>query len=210
MADLHIRAAERALQLDIVVAGHAEGDARFHHAPHEVDDADDIWPAIHQIAEEDDLAPVGMAPTRLGVGQIAELIQQLLKLVAAAVDVADDVERAGLRLAVGPQRRALDADGVNRLRRAQDRHLAEALALQPAQALAQQPHMVAHDVWAELAVGTRGVALQADRSSTSRTMAMGKTSCSRAMRTSGARSCGLTLVASITVSRPSPRRSPAM
>ena len=90
------------------------------------------------------------------------MVEQLLKLVAAAVDVADDVERAGLILAVGPQRRALDANGVNRLRRAQDRHLAEALALQPAQTLAQ-----ASRTWlrttcgAKLAVGARGVALQA-------------------------------------------------
>ncbi len=87
---------ERALQLHIVVAGHAKRLPRRHHAPHEIDDADDIRPAIHQIAEEDRLAPVGMAhaqPRRPAGSRAGPAVPQL---VVAAMNVADDVEGAGL------------------------------------------------------------------------------------------------------------------
>ena len=77
---------------------------------------------------------------------VAELREQRLQLVVAAVDVADDVERAHLLLAVGPQRRA---DDLDRVVGRDDVREAEALLLQVAQRAAQVACLAADDVRAK-------------------------------------------------------------
>ena len=88
--------------------------------------------------------------------RVAELLEQRHQLVEAAVDVADDVERAVL-VACGRSRAAARSivGRVDLLGRLQDEDVAEALALQAAQRAAQLLALVADDVRAEVAVGPR-------------------------------------------------------
>jgi hypothetical protein len=59
--------------------------------------------------------------------RVAQLSQQLLQLRATTVDVADQVERAGLAALVVQQRLDLDRRGVDLLHRAQHVHPPETL-----------------------------------------------------------------------------------
>ena len=79
--------------------------------PHEANRVQDARAAIHQIADEQGLASLrvgesAVAPDRIILTQqgrrIAEPLQQLLKFVAAAVDIADDIEWAMLSRLVVP------------------------------------------------------------------------------------------------------------
>ena len=147
--------------------------------------------------------PVGRrAPTRRRASTlVAELAQQLVELVVAAVDVADDVERAVLGAAVGPQRRALDLGRLDLLGDAQHADAAEALALQALQRAAQLRALLADDVRAEVAVRPRAVALLADRLGQVEHDRDRRTGRARlASSTSGWRASRCTLVASTTVS----------
>jgi len=76
-------------------------------------------------------------PVRVRVGAIDEFVaehaEQLLELVGAAVDVADDVEGAVLSLLVVPKRSARDRRSLHVLRRVEDVDLTEALPLQTAE-----------------------------------------------------------------------------
>src|SRR6185369_12280255 len=103
-----------------------------------------------------------MAPGSTFLRLIAEAREQHFELVAAAVDVADDVEGAGLALAVGPQRPALDDGGFDVLHGAQDEDVAEALLLQLAERAPEVVRLVADDVRPHRAVGAHAVALLAD------------------------------------------------
>ncbi len=92
---------------------------------------------------------------------VAERREQLLQLVGAAVDVADDVERPVEVLLVVPERLALDLDAVDVLG-LEHPDVAEALAPETLdRALEVQP-LAAQDVRPELAVGPLPVALLAD------------------------------------------------
>src|SRR5262249_42556982 len=99
----------------------------------------------------------GMTPPSLRVRRVAQPVEQLLQLVEAAVHVADDVERANLAAPVGPDGYALDARGVDGGDRAEGVDVAEALALQPAEALAQVAQVRADHARADVAVGAGAV-----------------------------------------------------
>ena len=144
--------------------------------------------------------------------RVAEPAEQRVQLVAAAVDVADDVERAVLVRAVVPERlrarssTASTSSGASRtktwrkpsrFRRRSERRSLRLLA--------------ADDVRAEGAVGPRrGSARGRASRAGSSTMATGRQWYSRARATSGLRASGCTLVASTTVSRPRPAACAAM
>jgi hypothetical protein len=78
------------------------------------------------------------------------------------VNVADDVERAGLALEVVPERLSHKRGGVALARRVQPEDVTEAFALKVSGITTHRDALVADDVWAELAVGPCEVALTAD------------------------------------------------
>ena len=121
--DLHVAAVQLAHQLDVVVAGHGQRDAvaRPSASP---------GAACRECAAPGRRGRRGRwpcdlsgwlrpRPVAVGLDPPAERRQQLDQLVVAAVDVADDVERAVLVLAVVPERLALDRRRVDLLERAQ-------------------------------------------------------------------------------------------
>src|SRR5690348_1011178 len=86
-----------------MVAGHAQGRADNDHVAHQPHGIQNARASVDQIANEDCLATCGVsvgtvAPERRmnfqRVRLIAQLLEQGFKLVAATVNVADDVERA--------------------------------------------------------------------------------------------------------------------
>ena len=89
-----VRAGQLPTQLQLVVAGHAEGGAGFRHPPRSLERVDDPRPAVDQIAEENDLPRLGTGPQARDVTDVAEASEQFVELVFAAVHVTDDVERA--------------------------------------------------------------------------------------------------------------------
>src|SRR5262249_34252906 len=93
---------------------------------------------------------------------VTEPLEQLLELSAAAVNVADDVERAALVPLVGPERRPLEGGGLDLLGAFEEEDVAEAFASEVAERLAELRVLVAHDARAEVAVGPPTVALLAD------------------------------------------------
>jgi hypothetical protein len=103
-----------------------------------------------------------MAHARLGVGPVAQLSEQFKQFVVAAVNIADNVERASVAPAVGPERRAGDGDGVHLFWRVQVIDVPETLALQAAHATVKLLDVVMDDPLAKLAVGAGLVALDAD------------------------------------------------
>ena len=102
-------------ELLLVVARHAQRGARLDHVADDAQRVEDARPAVDQVADEDRLASVRVAIDGTGVqpGALASLDdlvperrEQRLQLVGAAVDVADDVERAVDVLLVVPERLA--------------------------------------------------------------------------------------------------------
>src|SRR6266699_1679237 len=152
MSDLHVAAAQFAAQLVLVVAGYAQGRAGVDH-----------------VADEDDLAPVGMGYGIAGrvsvrpalLDLIAERPEERHELVEAAVNVADDVERPALLLAVTPERLALDGGRLDLLDGGKDVDGDEALPAQVAQRALEGLHVPTHDLRAKVAVRTEQVALDA-------------------------------------------------
>jgi hypothetical protein len=142
-----------------VVAGNAQRRAGLDHRLHEPHAVDDPWATVNEVADEDRLAPLGVRVCAVGSALVAELGEQLLELVVAAVNVADDVERPALLLAVVPERRARDRRRLDLLRRAEHVHLPEALLAEPAQRAAELARLVADHVRAEVAVGPAAVAV---------------------------------------------------
>ena len=138
-----------------MVAGQADGVTRGLHPHHRAQDVRRVGPAVAVVADEDRAPPV-----RVTVLGVAERGEQRLQLLVAAVDVADDVERAlsCSRLAhSGARTISTSSLGLDDVREA------EALLLQVAQRAAQVPCLAADDVRAEGAVRTRGVARLAGR-----------------------------------------------
>ncbi len=96
---------------------------------------------------------------RVPAQRVAELLEQLLELGAAAVNVADDIERAVILapvvvLLLVPDRRRVDAGDT-----VQDVDLAETLPGQPAQPTAQVCPLAPDDAGVHVAVRARRVAL---------------------------------------------------
>src|SRR5262249_2719927 len=124
--------------------------------PHAVNDP---RAAVDQVADEDRPASLRVRVGALRTAFVTELREQPLELVAAAVDIADDVERAVLVLAVVPERGSLDAPRLALLRRAPLVHRPEGLLAQPAQRGAGLARLRADRVRAEVAVGPAAVAV---------------------------------------------------
>ena len=149
-----------------MIARDAEGVAGRDHAHDEAQHARCVRPAVDEVADEDRppirvMGAGGPAPVVAG-DRVAELAEQRLQLDAAAVDVADDIERAVLVAQVVVQRRPGDPDAGDLVDPAQRVHGAEALTLQPLEPTAQLVALSAHDRRTEVALGAGGVALQAD------------------------------------------------
>ncbi len=134
VVDFDVAAFERLFELGVVVAGDAEGNARRDHIHDDAQDFGAFRATIDLVADEDQLAAVGVrhAVRRAAVDDIAEFAHQGFELVETAVDVADQVERAGLVLLVVPQGLAHDLHRRDVFGRVEDRDLAE-LFLEAAQ-----------------------------------------------------------------------------
>ncbi len=219
--DPNVPAAELPHQLHVVVAGHAVRRAVGHHPHDEADDIRCLRSAIHEIAEEDGLAACGVVrvpvrPTVSGrrrrrLDDVAELLKERAKLVEAAMDVADHVERTVVLTAIVPERLPFDRDGVDLVLRLQNEDVTEALVPEAAHRAPHLLGLLADDVGART-VGPARPALRSwqSRSGSARTIATGRQWNSRASATRGLRASGCTLVASTTVSFPSARRLRAM
>src|SRR5207245_1953730 len=72
------------------------------------------------------------------------------------------VERSEIPAPVGVERVADDRRSLDRLHRREREDTSEPLMLQAAKRLAQEPHLMAHDLSAKLAVGAAPVALDAN------------------------------------------------
>jgi hypothetical protein len=92
---------------------------------------------------------------------VAELGKEALELIAAAVDVADDVERSVLVGTVVPQAGSADRRLVDPLRRVEHVDLPEPLLAHPSQAAMELAHLVADHMGPEVAIGTGSIALLA-------------------------------------------------
>ena len=109
---LHVAAAQRAQQLVLVVTGDAEGVTGADHPHDEPQHTGCVGAAVDEVPDEH-RPPLGMpradrSAVLVAGDRVAEFGEQRLQLRAAAVDVADDVERPGLVPQVVVQRPAHD------------------------------------------------------------------------------------------------------
>ena len=138
MGNLHAATAHGADELVLVVAWHAQRAARADHAHDESQHPRRVRSTVNEVPDEDGAA--GLVRRADGTAElvsrdgIAELGKQHLKLGAAAVDVADDVERTGLLAQIVEQRGTRDRRGGDLVLVVQDVDGPEALLLQAAQA----------------------------------------------------------------------------
>ena len=169
--DLHVLAPELPQQLHVVVAGDAQGRAAVDHVAHQPHGVEDAGAAVHQIADEYGLTALRMgeiaiAPQGIGVPQpdrrVAEPPEQLLQLVATAVNVADDVKGAAFPGSIVPQGHALDDGGFHLFRRLQHENVTEALAAESPERPAQLGLLLADDVGTEVAIVALAVAVLAE------------------------------------------------
>ena len=151
MRDLHLLPTHPTRQLKVVIARDTECIAARHHLLHQPQDIHHSRTPIHQVAHKDCLAPARMLAV-----DVSQLREQFFEFVAAAVDVADHIERPRLALLVVEDRRAPDLDAVQ-LFRIQNMNIAEAFALKPVNAAPQAVHLPFDDVRSKVAVGARGV-----------------------------------------------------
>ena len=108
-----------------MVAQHAQRDARIDHVHREPQRIANAGATIDEVAHEDDFAACRRGDIEAETVRvidrlphdIAERGEQRLQLLAAAVNVSDDIERTGLLALVGPQFRALDDDRIDRVNR---------------------------------------------------------------------------------------------
>ena len=136
MADLDIAACEGSTQLDLMVARDAERTAGSHHGHDNVEHFGDAGAAVDQIAEKHRSAAFRMRDG-VGTGVVAQPVEQTQQLVMAAVDIADEVEWAGVAAAVAPDPGASHLDTVEFLDRAERVDPGEAFLAQPLRAAAQ-------------------------------------------------------------------------
>ena len=73
-----------------------------------------------------------MTPRSAAVANVPKLLEQILELVATAVNVTDDVQRPSLVLPVVPERLPLDDRRIDFFLRLQYVHVTEALAAKAA------------------------------------------------------------------------------
>jgi hypothetical protein len=93
---------------------------------------------------------------------VAKLAKQRHQLVVTAVDVADDVKRAMLRLPVIPERLPLDRNGLDFFRAGKRKNMAKAFALQSTPGPVQLLRLLPYYVGAEIPVNTAPVPVLAE------------------------------------------------
>src|SRR6185503_14725805 len=96
----------------------------------------------------------GMCPRTVVISLVTQLPQQLLELVAAAMNVADDVERPRFAFAVVPERLPLDDGSIDLLLGLEDVDVPEALAAEASQRPTQLALLIADDVRTKIPVGS--------------------------------------------------------
>jgi hypothetical protein len=146
VSELDVAPVELAGQLLLVVARHADRRSGRDHAHHQAQHAGRVGTPVDQVADEDRDAALGMRAAdrparRVAVQGVAQLHEQCLQLGAAAVHVADDVERAAFRAAIVEQLLVADPGGRDLFGTAQHMHLAEAL---PGQLAQRAPQVAMH------------------------------------------------------------------
>ena len=167
VADLNLLALQGPDKLVLVVAGHAQGVSGRDHPDDQAQYPGRVGAAVDQVADEHRLARAGrdrvdrMALV-IGPERVTELGQQRFELGAAAVDVADDVERPVLMPEVVEQLLPHD-DGIRDLLLGpQHVHLAKTLLAQVPQRPAQLIVLAFHDLGTEIPVGAGRGAVLAD------------------------------------------------
>jgi hypothetical protein len=153
---LHRAGLEPPQQLVVVVAEHAVRGAALHQIHDDAKHARGVRPAVAQVADEHELAPREVAHVVPVVGlphRVPELLQQREQFRQAAVDVADDVERAALSPLVHRQRVAHEFGRAHLLLGAEHRDAAEAFVFEPRQRAGQILGLPARDVRAERSFG---------------------------------------------------------
>ena len=162
---LDVLAAEGADELRVMVAGYAERRAGLDHAHDQAQRVGGLRAAVHEVAQEDHapaLRRFHLEPRRPFRNSVAELLEELDKLIEAAVHVADNVEWSRIVPAVGPQPATLDGRRRDLLGRGEDGDVPEAFALEAFQGAAELAALVADDVRAEVPVRALPVALVAE------------------------------------------------
>ena len=141
---------------------------------------------------------------------IAKFGQQLFQFIAAAVHVADEVERAMLVPAVVPQWRPFDGNGLDFLGRLEHEDVPKALSLESLERTSQLRSLLTDDMSTEIAIRTLAISLLThvlwqveDDGNRQGVVLAGEA-------TSGCRDSCCTFVASMTVSRPAASRFEAM
>src|SRR5262249_4122117 len=107
---------------------------------------------IDQISNENSLAPTTMRPAGVAVPGVSELLEEILQFVAAAVNVADDVERPVLPLPVVPQRLPLKDGRIPLVLRLEYVNGPESLAPESPQRAVQLALLIANHMRPELTV----------------------------------------------------------
>lgn len=141
MGDLHVFSTQLLEELAVVIARYTERVPRLHHVPDDAQCINDSRATIHQIPDENGASSFGMAvrdmPPRIVTIDdrlsIAKCFQQLFQFIAAAVDVADDIERAMLIPPVIPQGDAFDRCRVDLFNAVHDKNVPESFPLQSLQ-----------------------------------------------------------------------------
>src|SRR5262245_13652769 len=103
-----------------------------------------------------------MRPRLVANLRVSELLQQRFELIAAAVDIADDVERTVLGLAVVPEWLTREDGGVDFFLRLQHVNVTEAFAAETAQRTVELALLVANNVRPKIAVWPRAIPVVAD------------------------------------------------
>ena len=101
VADRDVASRDGPTQLDLMVARDAESTARSHHGHDKVEHFGDTGAAVDKIAEKDRSATLWMCD---GVDSrvVAQPIEQTQQFGMAAMNIADDVERAAVVAAIAP------------------------------------------------------------------------------------------------------------
>src|SRR5262249_54155991 len=112
-----------------------------------------------QVSNENGLAATRMSPAGVAVLGVSELLQEIVQFVAAAVHVADDVERPVLALPVVPERLTLEDGRIHLVLRLEHVNVPESLAPEPPQRAVQLALLIANDMRPEITVRPRTVAV---------------------------------------------------
>jgi hypothetical protein len=122
-----------------MVTWDAEGVTRAHHVANEAQGVQNSWAPVYQVADENRSAALGVdvvvvRPTRTGIGKwralVAQQDEQLFQLVAAAVNVANEVEGTPFGSLVVPEGRPFNDGRFNLLGGIEDEDVPKPLSLQ--------------------------------------------------------------------------------